>query len=375
MVGAMENKEMQYQANKDVAKRSFTGSFIYLVIWLIIFIPSELYIAAPKECFWISVVLVLCAVARTVMIKNFDTIYSANPNAWKILFFPLIILTSAAWGFLCLISMFNPAFADVSFAIVISTAGLTGGGGVSLAPNKKLGNLLVSVLLVPTGIALSFFSADKDLIVGLIFFIYWFGMFSVISAQHNEYWEGLRNSFLLKENTAKLEELNTLDGLTGLKNRAYFDQSIRIELKKASRVQYAISLLIIDIDHFKSLNDRYGHLCGDECLKVFATLLSDIPQRETDVVARFGGEEFVIILPGITAEQSLLFAEKIRRATEEIKLAHPKGEVRFTASIGIANIVPNEETTVNMVIDVADKALYSAKKNGRNQVICGKFNF
>lgn len=370
----MEKKEMQYQANKDIANRSFTGSFIYLVIWLTIFIPSELYISAPKECFWISLILIALAAARTIMIKNFDSIYSANPKIWKILFFPLVIFTSITWGILCSISFINPTYHDISFAMIVATAGLTGGGGASLAPNKTLGLLLVSVLLIPAGFTISFFSTDKDFVVGLIFFIYWFGMFSVINTQHKEYWAGLKNSFLLKQNTAKLEELNTLDGLTGLKNKAFFEQSIRIELKKASRIRSPISLLIIDIDHFKNLNDQYGHLCGDECLRVFSTLLSSMQIRETDVIARFGGEEFVIILPGITAEQSLLFAEKVRSATEEIKLENSKGTVCFTASIGIANITPDRDTTAHMVIDAADKALYSAKENGRNQVICKNLN-
>ena len=208
MVDTMKNKEMQEQANKDIANRSFTGSFIYLLIWFTIFIPYELYITAPKECFWISLLLIVLAAARTIMIKNFDYIYHTNPNAWKILFFPLVIFSSITWGVLCLLSIINPVYHDISFAMLISTAGLSGGGGASLAPNKTLAILLVSGLLIPVGLTISFFSPEKDFVLGLMFFIYWLGMFSVINTQHKEYWAGLKNSFLLKENTAKLEELN-----------------------------------------------------------------------------------------------------------------------------------------------------------------------
>jgi diguanylate cyclase (GGDEF)-like protein len=370
----IEDEYMQYTANKDLAKRSLTGSFIYLAIWFTIIIPSEFYITATKECLWISILLIGFAIARTVMTKNFDSIYGKSPNVWKWVFSPLILATPLIWGILCALFTINPAYHNISMAFIISTAGLTGGGGSSLAPNKALGILLISVLLIPAGITITFFSTDQDFAVGLLFFIYWFGMYTVINTQYKEYWVGLKNTLIIKQHSAKLKELNTLDGLTGLKNRAFFDKWLRRELKNASRTKSPISLLLIDIDHFKNVNDQYGHLCGDKCLKVFSRLLASMSKRETDVVARYGGEEFAIILPGITAEQTCLFAEKIRCAAEKIEIEYSQEKVCFTISIGITNTTPTMNTLANMVIETADKALYNAKENGRNQVMYKNFN-
>ncbi len=375
-VAATENtKDMQYQAEKDLAKRSSTGAFIYLVIWFTIITPYKFWETAPVECFWISVFLIVLAIARTVMIKNFDLIYEKEPFLWKCCFYPLIITSALVWGILCAVTLINPIYQQISFVILVATAGLAGGGGSSLAPNKMLGILLISALIIPAGTTILFYSAEIDYVLGLIFFIYWFGMYSVVKTQHNEYWESLRNAFDAKQYSAKLEELNTMDGLTGLKNRVHFDKRFHIELKNASRYKLPISLLLIDIDHFKSINDQYGHLTGDNCLKVFAKLLSSISKRENDVVARYGGEEFAVILPGTTDEQSVNIAEKIRSEAEKTRLDYSEGTLGFTVSIGIANMAPDREFSENTVIEAADKALYEAKSNGRNQVVSKKLNF
>lgn len=123
-----------------------------------------------------------------------------------------------------------------------------------------------------------------------------------------------------------------------------------------------MSLLILDIDDFKAVNDTYGHLVGDECLKALSKVLLNASKRETDVVARFGGEEFTIILPGIKIEQTILFAETIRCDVEKIRLEQPDTNVRFTVSIGITNTLPRLDVSELMAIETADKALYEAKK-------------
>lgn len=171
----------------------------------------------------------------------------------------------------------------------------------------------------------------------------------------------------------KLSALAMTDPLTGLWNRRAFDQALRREWKRTSRKESEFSLLLLDLDHFKRLNDQYGHSLGDECLAAVASAISDTV-RATDVVCRWGGDEVAIILPATDQAGALKTAEKIRSAIEKLRFCANKssGEsVSVTASIGVATAVtePDEAAAVTPnLLQAADKALYRAKREGRNRV-------
>lgn len=167
-----------------------------------------------------------------------------------------------------------------------------------------------------------------------------------------------------------LETLATIDGLTGVANRRHFDEVITQEWRRAARVGRPVSLLLLDVDQFKSYNDLYGHLRGDSCLRQVAESALDIIQRPSDLVARFGGEEFGVILPETDSSSALELAEKIRVSVESRVLDH-RGNTPgiVTVSIGCATIVPERGSSANILIDTADHALYDAKRAGRNKVI------
>lgn len=159
------------------------------------------------------------------------------------------------------------------------------------------------------------------------------------------------------------------DFLTGLKTRGYFEQQLEGEVKRAERKKTKFSLLMIDIDFFKPLNDRYGHHVGDQVLRdVSSILIKDM--REVDTVARYGGEEFVIILPETTAPGALYVAQRLRKAVETAKFfaGSPRAVERLTISIGIA-VFDTDAQFKRDIIEAADAALYAAKAQGRNQVM------
>ncbi|CAN7741318.1 diguanylate cyclase [Bradyrhizobium sp. LjRoot220] len=163
----------------------------------------------------------------------------------------------------------------------------------------------------------------------------------------------------------KLEELATTDALTGLKNRRKFDAEIDMEWRRAVRSKTPVALLMIDADHFKSYNDSYGHQAGDQVLVGIAICISDSVRRAGDCVARFGGEEFAVLLPGTSAMDALVVAENIRR-----KVEHWSEEPQdTTVSIGLASMTPSAGLDWSDLIAAADKALYAAKANGRNQTV------
>jgi len=162
------------------------------------------------------------------------------------------------------------------------------------------------------------------------------------------------------------EKLAMVDSLTGIFNRRYFDVSLRREIKRALRYGKKFSLLLIDMDDFKNINDTKGHLFGDSVLMQLATLLTSI-SREEDIPCRFGGEEFAVVLPETNANGALKFAERLRSEMRSHEFFH---EHRITFSGGIASYPDNGEDVVGLV-EIADKALYEAKFSGKDCCIVG----
>jgi diguanylate cyclase (GGDEF)-like protein len=166
-----------------------------------------------------------------------------------------------------------------------------------------------------------------------------------------------------------LEELASLDGLSGLANRRGFDRRLEREWQLAAETCAPIALMMIDIDHFKLFNDRYGHVAGDTCLRAVGETLSLVTLEEAVLVARYGGEEFALLLPGLDLERAMELADEARKVVEDLLINHsesPCGHV--TVSIGVESLVPEDFQTAADLVEAADTALYDAKRRGRNNV-------
>ncbi len=171
----------------------------------------------------------------------------------------------------------------------------------------------------------------------------------------------------LQEANRQLRELSVTDALTGLFNRGFFTQSLKAEIKKLSRRNDWLSCIMIDIDHFKQVNDRFGHLAGDTILTQLAAILKELP-RETDLAARYGGEEFVLLLPQTDIEGARTLAERIRNRVEATSFEHGDLTIPITISCGVHGI-QNFLEGPNL-LKYADEALYHAKESGRNRTTC-----
>lgn len=178
----------------------------------------------------------------------------------------------------------------------------------------------------------------------------------------------------LEEANKKLQELATSDGLTGLANRRKFDESLVHTWHQCLRDQKPISIIIIDVDHFKIYNDEYGHQAGDDCLKRLSDILREgrFTRRPGDLIARYGGEEFVVILNGTPEKYAVKIGESICRTIKDMKIPHEGTQVVgidvVTVSLGVASEIPEMGSTPQEFFEKADKALYRAKKGGRNRV-------
>jgi diguanylate cyclase (GGDEF)-like protein len=165
-----------------------------------------------------------------------------------------------------------------------------------------------------------------------------------------------------------LKEVNTIDAVTNIKNRQYFEDIFDQEWKRANRQKYAISLMLLDIDLFKRVNDTYGHLAGDECLRQVAEAIRASLRRPADILARYGGEEFVVVLPYLENENAMMLANTIRRRVEQTELVADGHDLSLTVSIGVSTATPTDADDRKDLISAADIALYGAKNSGRNQV-------
>ncbi|MFL5344678.1 MAG: diguanylate cyclase [Hyalangium sp.] len=166
----------------------------------------------------------------------------------------------------------------------------------------------------------------------------------------------------------EIYRLTTMDGLTQVHNRRYFDEQIDRELSRARRYERGLSLVMLDIDHFKQINDQHGHLAGDYVLKQLASTVRTKIRRE-DVFARYGGEEFAIILPEIELKGAKQFAEKVRQLVSKQLITFDKQHIPVTVSVGVAVLKP-EHREAGDLVGAADAKLYEAKTGGRNRV-CG----
>ncbi|RLU00247.1 diguanylate cyclase [Ketobacter sp.] len=165
----------------------------------------------------------------------------------------------------------------------------------------------------------------------------------------------------------RLQALSTQDGLTGIRNRRYFDEKLEQEWHRSLRNQESLGLLLIDIDFFKAFNDKHGHLAGDECLKAVAQVIARTLTRPSDSVSRYGGEEFAVILPGTDIDGAVHVAESIRRAVEQKGVDVDGVMLHVTVSIGAAALIPLPNQEQQTLIAVADESLYLAKSAGRNR--------
>ncbi|MDG3087862.1 GGDEF domain-containing protein [Vibrio hannami] len=366
--------ELMFLSSRDIARRSITGVFNYLLIWFALIFSSSLWSAAPELSLFLTCFYVVLACIRLPFIFKFELIYQNYPGLWRNGFPLVILLPALMWGLLCALCFALPELEPYSLYIIISTAGIAGGGIAAFVPSRFLTIGLLTCFLVPSFITLIVIKYE-NVALTLVFIIYWIGMYSVTREQHKQYWTGLKDSLFIKNHAKELERLNSIDELSGLKNKSFFNKSLSQHTKLTARSNAPLAVMLLDIDNFKLINDKYGHLVGDVSIHKLGEVLKTIIKRDTDVVARFGGDEFAIILPGQDKRQCLELGERICKTVASLNTSasNELKTVIFTVSIGICYSTPKANTHFNELIAQADHALYEAKRQGKNRVVAVEF--
>lgn len=222
------------------------------------------------------------------------------------------------------------------------------------AASRAAGLAFLSRLFLVTGVLLA-----TGVVFGLFF------IFPMLRTQVKEEGKLRAMTVTLSARSQTLEHAALTDGLTGMQNRRYFDDALKEYLDEFRRIEKPVALMILDLDHFKQVNDTHGHDVGDEVLRAVAACLKDMT-RYHDVVARLGGEEFAVVAPNMDSEMMVRFAERIRKAIAGMAVVSGNVRLKVTASVGLA--IWDRRETAEDFFRRADQQLYQAKKTGRNRV-------
>ena len=232
------------------------------------------------------------------------------------------------------------------------------------------GGISISVPMAPFLKHQSEVSSTLCASYSLIWLVGLIGIFFAIQAIKNRAIEALRLTRRLEKSNRKLEKYSYQDSLTQIANRRMFDALLKREWAAAKRNSYPLSLIMIDIDHFKVFNDGYGHQAGDICLSRIATALNAVSRRSTDLLARYGGEEFVILLPNTKESEARRIAKSCHSDIAALNIPHEFSDAAdiVTISVGVTTMRPCKDDDIASLIEMADKMLYKAKNSGRNRV-------
>ncbi len=310
--------------------------------------------------------MILLALGRLALLMAFPRRRDSGPDMrwWEKAFGASIVIVGLWWGLGGLAPLVpdSPHQQAIVFAFLILMAGGTGASyaahptTVTLAVFSLAGPITVYFLAQPN-------TVHRTMAVGAVMFL--LANLRSFRTLSMFFTRSYRLAQELQQEKARVEELARMDFLTGLNNRRAFYEAGEATLKHAERYGHPAVAVMLDIDHFKKINDQHGHSTGDEAIKLVAQMLRKI-QRSTDISGRLGGEEFAVLLPETSLEEALRVAERMRAAIEGNTLVAENAKLQFTTSVGVAVFTPGE--TLQPLLARADEALYAAKRAGRNLV-------
>jgi diguanylate cyclase (GGDEF)-like protein len=359
--------QLKIQAFLDLTNRAKPGIFIYVTVWFAISFGFGLDQKNPP--FFIlnsSVLLALFAIRITHLLVH----KRVNENNIHILNFWLvgsILLGALHWGVMSAWVFYDPNIMVIDGPILITLAAFAMGGTATLCISNEI-RILYPVLMFAPSITVFLINGDQEgmmyaaLITTSLAYI-----FAASNSVQNDYWKAITNHLVAEERAEAMEKLSVTDPLTKLKNRMYFDVEFEKEWKRSSRLKSSISLLMIDLDYFKQLNDNYGHLFGDHCLKKVAQCIEAEFKRPTDCVARYGGEEFIVMLPNTNEDGAQVLGERIVQKVASLPFEFEGKQIQITCSTGGATTCASQAINRSELVKSADTALYLAKDRGRNR--------
>lgn len=351
----------------DTAARSATGTFVYPAIWFTLVLATGTHERWPLFA-WLNVLgLGGLAVLRMGLNRRLPRLLTVRQRATNWVFTLLTLLMAFYWGALTAVCMVRAPDETLSWVMLAATVGFCAGGNTMVGINPALRLTYPGLMIAPVFAVELLMPTASHLMMAALEGA--FGVYLVRSSRvvHDDYWQMLQTQRLSDARARSLELASLTDGLTQIPNRPHFDRQFQYEWERQCRHGAPVSVMLVDLDHFKSINDTYGHPFGDACLQAVSRALSETMGRSTDFVARYGGEEFAVLLAQTDGEGARIVAERLLQQVREVNLSYQGAPVRITCSIGVASTVPHGSELPEALIKRADDALYRAKHHGRNR--------
>ncbi|SFU06653.1 GGDEF domain-containing protein [Pseudomonas marincola] len=288
-----------------------------------------------------------------------------NLKRWLNLHWAIILASAFLWGATAAWARLQPSFDETWALVTLMTIAFSTVHAFSFSMNLRRARLALLMLYIPT-LLVMLHQGQQNLSTLITLMFYLSFLLLLLSSSHREYRHTLAIELQLIKRQEALKHLSLTDSLTQLGNRLKFDSLLANMMNNAKRQGVPLSLVMLDIDHFKSVNDRYGHSCGDICLVGFADVMRNVFRRESDTLLRLGGEEFAVLMHNTSHNNAYVLAENFRKALSEHDMPIGEQSIRITSSLGVGCMEIELDSSPNQFVRRIDEALYQAKFNGRN---------
>lgn len=362
-------RKRERQGVLDFTNRVKLGTYLHVAVWVLLATWTGLPKAAPLF-FWINTGLFLgMAAVGFVFYRHIEAALDRDFADCKLKSQWFVMIPALHWSVLAGWSMHSGPLHPIWIPMLFTVTGLATAGTIVLSIDRVVSKWYPAVVLLPTILAMLAEPVENKGLLAIMSTLLLLYTFSITKVVHHDYWAAVKARALLEQRTVSLESLCITDALTQIPNRLHFDQGLEQTWESAIQSGLPLSILLIDLDHFKRINDTYGHAYGDECLKAAARILCRSMHRNTDLVARWGGDEFVVLLPGADATAAEAIAERLLRNVSGTIISYRGDSVRLACSIGVATMRPTQSSKHSEFLQEADEALYAAKQQGRNRVV------
>jgi len=365
--------EIERHINEALAVNVLRMFYVYPILYFVLGVQSG-FLEGHWSWYWAT--LLLLSLFSGLRFWHGKQLNRWSAAVWRRGFACLSFLQVLVWSLQVAYIILQVGMVVTTSLWLIVTAGIASGGVSSMSPSRPQALTFACLTFLPIVLALLWVKTPDALVFVVCLIVFLVHLVTIAWQQSALYRTALLDHLGPQVYTEALEKAGRKDALTELFNRGYFNQQSKAEWRRSARNGQSLALLLLDIDHFKSINDRYGHLVGDRCLRLAAALLHDFVRRPSDLAARFGGEEFVLLLPEteISGAQKVAegivsaFAQRNKLAGSVLESFADIEHIEFTVSIGVVACEPVQGGTLERLLDCADQAMYQAKAGGRNQV-------
>ncbi len=361
------HSSLKQQALVDLTMRARGGIVIYLIIWLVMSSWGNVSQTSPLFFYLNTALFIAIAVARIfhyLLCKKNPYANVDLMSKWLVFF---ILAGAVHWGLMTAWVIFTGEYNELHYPFIFIVAAFAIGGTLTLSISRKIRVFYPLFIAGPTWLLLIFIGGTENMVLAILGLLSLAYVVEAARVSASDYWQAIDNHRIANERARAMEQLSITDPLTKLNNRMYFNRRFSEEWKRCSRLQIPLSIMMIDLDHFKKINDSYGHVFGDECLKKVAIALKGELLRVTDTLSRYGGEEFVILLPDTDLDNAKIIASRLVKVISLLKMTINEQSVSISCSIGLACTVPDHAINNQTFLITADRALYQAKEKGRNR--------